>query len=83
MFYVAGGKIYSATFDEDLKVYPEMRLMVTEEGSYYLKKMTTGVARKPAKRQVCIMCELIAMFGYQAAVEAAEAAAQAEDTSAQ
>lgn len=72
MFYVAGGKIYLSTFDTDLKVYPEMRLMVTPEGDYYLKKMATGVAKKPAKRRVCIMCELIAMFGYKAAVELAE-----------
>ena len=66
MFYVAGGKIYSSKFDETLGVYPEMRLMVTEDGNYYLKQMTTGVAKKPAKRQVCIMCELIAMFGNKA-----------------
>lgn len=74
MFYVAGGKIYSSTYDEDLKVYPEMRMMVTEDGDYYLKKMSTGVAKKPAKRRVCIMCELIAMFGYKAAVASAEQA---------
>lgn len=72
MFYVAGGKIYASTFDEELKVFPEMRLMVTEDGDYYLKKMSTGVAKKPAKRKVCIMCELIAMFGYKAAVASAE-----------
>lgn len=76
MFYVAKGKIYSAEFDEVLKVYPEMTLHVDDEGLYYLKKHTTGASKKPARRSVCTLQEIFAQFGDTATAELAETPAQ-------
>ena len=76
MFYVAKGKIYSAEFDEVLKVYPEVTLHMDDEGFYYLKKHTTGANKKPARRSVCTLQEIFAQFGSSATAEAAETPAK-------
>lgn len=63
MFYVSGSKIYLATYDEDLKAYPECKLMVNKDGAMYIKKTGGGVAKKPPRRRLCTFTEIVAQFG--------------------
>ena len=63
MFYVSGTKIYLATYDEDLKAYPECKLMLNKDGTMYIKKTGGGVAKKPPRRRLCTLAEIVAQLG--------------------
>lgn len=58
MYYVAGGRIYSANYDETSGVYHEVHLV---EGTPRVQD--TGVSNKPAGRTICTLQELLAQFG--------------------
>ena len=48
MFYVSGTKIYLATFDAELKVYPEVELAWIDYDHMGVVKTGKGVTKKPA-----------------------------------
>lgn len=62
MFYVSGTKIYLATFDAELKVYPEVKLAWTDYDHLGVVKTGKGVTKKPAGCRLCSMTEVIARF---------------------
>lgn len=63
MFYVSGAKIYLATFDAKLKVYPEVKLAWVGYDQLGVVKVGGGVAHKPKEYSLCTLTELIAQFG--------------------
>lgn len=63
MFYVSGTKIYLATFDAELKVYPEVELAWIDYDHMGVVKTGRGVTKKPAGCRMCSMTEVIARFG--------------------
>lgn len=63
MFYVSGAKIYLATFDAELKVYPEVKLAWIDYDHLGVVKTGKGVTKKPAGCKMCSMTEVIARFG--------------------
>ena len=63
MFYVSGTKIYLATFDAELKVYPEVKLAWIDYAHLGVVKTGKGVTKKPAGCRMCSMTEVIARFG--------------------
>lgn len=63
MFYVSGSKIYLATFDAELKIYPEVRLTWVDPGHLGVVKTGRGIAQKPKVYNLCTLTELIAQFG--------------------
>ena len=63
MFYVSGTKIYLATFDAELKVYPEVKLAWIDYDHLGAVKTGKGVTKKPAGCRMCSMTEVIARFG--------------------
>lgn len=63
MFYVSGSKIYLATFDAELKVYPEVKLAWIDYDHIGVVKSGGGVAQKPKAYSLCTLAELIAQFG--------------------
>ena len=65
MFYVADGKIYLAERDPKTKKFPEVSLQRDGE-QLRLVRVGDGVAIKPKNRKVCIMSEIVAMFGSNA-----------------
>lgn len=58
MFYVAGGKIYSANFNEKTGVYHQVNLVQGQ-----IKVLKGGVAKRPLNREVLSYGELIARYG--------------------
>lgn len=60
MLYVANGKTYLATFDESLKVYPEVAVAAGESGGYSITLKGGGVKTKPKNRRVCTVEEYLA-----------------------
>lgn len=77
MFYIVKSKIYCA--EHDGKVYPEVKLRVDSEGKFYFTKTGTGLATKPANRQLLTTEEVFAKFGASATVE--ESAPKGKKTS--
>lgn len=65
MFYVADGKIYLSERDPETRKFPEVALRKDGE-DLRLVRVGDGVAVKPKDRKVCIMSELVAMFGNKA-----------------
>ena len=63
MFYVSGSKIYLATFDAELKVYPEVKLAWIDYDHIGVVKSGGGVAQKPKVYSLCTLSEVIAQFG--------------------
>lgn len=63
MFFVSGAKIYSATFDAELKVYPEVKLDWVGYDQLGIVKTGGGIAKKPKVYSLCTRTELIAQFG--------------------
>ena len=63
MFYVSGSKIYLATFDAELKVYPEVKLAWIDYDHIGVVKSGGGVAQKPKVYSLCTLNEVIAQFG--------------------
>lgn len=63
MFYVSGTKIYLATFDAELKVYPEVKLAWIDYDHIGVVKTGKGVAEKPAMSRMCSLVEILAAFG--------------------
>lgn len=63
MFYVSGSKIYLATFDAELKVYPEVKLAWVGYDQLGVVKTGGGIAQKPKAYSLCTLAELIAQFG--------------------
>ena len=63
MFYVSGSKIYLATFDAELKVYPEVKLAWIDYDHIGVVKSGGGVAQKPKDYSLCTLSEIIAQFG--------------------
>lgn len=63
MFYVSGTKIYLATFDTELKVYPEVKLAWIDYDHLGVVKTGKGVAEKPAMSRMCSLVEILAAFG--------------------
>ena len=63
MFYVSGPKIYLATFDAELKVFPEVKLTWIGYDQLGVVKTGGGVAQKPKVYKLCTLPELIAQFG--------------------
>lgn len=63
MFYVSGTKIYLATFDAELKVYPEVKLAWIDYDHMGVVKTGKGVTKKPAGCRMCTMTEILARFG--------------------
>ena len=63
MFYVSGTKIYLATFDAELKVFPEVKLSWIDYDHLGVVKTGKGVTKKPTGCRMCSMTEIIARFG--------------------
>lgn len=63
MFYVSGAKIYLATFDVELKVYPEVKLAWIDYDHLGVVKTGKGVTKKPVGCKLCSMTEVLARFG--------------------
>lgn len=63
MFYVSGSKIYLATFDAELKVYPEVKLAWIDYDHIGVVKSGGGVSQKPKVYSLCTLSEVIAQFG--------------------
>ena len=63
MFYVSGAKIYLATFDAELKVYPEVKLAWIDYDHLGVVKTGKGVSKKPVGCKLCSMTEVLARFG--------------------
>ncbi len=63
MFYVSGAKIYLATFDAELKVYPEVKLAWIDYDHLGVVKTGKGVTKKPVGCKLCSMTEVLAQFG--------------------
>ena len=63
MFYVSGTKIYLATFDVELKVYPEVKLAWIDYDHLGVVKTGKGVTKKPVGCKLCSMTEVLARFG--------------------
>ena len=63
MFYVSGTKIYLATFDAELKVYPEVKLAWIDYDHLGVVKTGKGVTKKPVGCKLCSMTEVLARFG--------------------
>lgn len=66
MFYVAGTKIYLATFDDEMKVYPECILVQGIDGAVTIARKGGGVARRPKHYELCTLVEVIAQLGANA-----------------
>lgn len=80
MFYVSGTKIYLATFDAELKVYPEVKLAWIDYDRLGVVKTGSGVAEKPVRCRLCTLTEVIAQFGgLVPPVASAEPEAEDED----
>ena len=79
MFYVSGTKIYLATFDAELKVYPEVKLAWVGYDQLGVVKTGKGVAEKPARSRMCSLTEILASFG--GTVPPAGPAAEGDDQS--
>lgn len=62
MLYVVKGKAYLATYDEDLKVYPEVTVAADGDG-YSITTKGGGVAKRPAGREVLTVEEYLARYG--------------------
>lgn len=73
MFYVTGAKIYLAQYDQNLKMYPEVKLYRRDDGSIYPEVLSTGIAKKPLTRENCTLQEVIAKFGAGAIVKVKQA----------
>ena len=63
MFYVSGAKIYLATFDAELKAYPEVKLAWIDYDHLGVVKTGKGVTKKPVGCKLCSMTEVLAQFG--------------------
>lgn len=63
MFYVSGAKIYLATFDAELKVYPEVKLAWIDYDHLGVVKTGKGATKKPVGCKLCSMTEVLAQFG--------------------
>lgn len=63
MFYVSGAKIYLATFDTELKVYPEVKLVRIDHDQLGVVKSGGGLSQKPKAYSVCSLAEVLAQFG--------------------
>lgn len=66
MFYVSGSKIYLTQFDETLKVYPEVILILEEDGTVTPEVLKTGIAKKPKNRSIRTIHEVLAALGHNA-----------------
>ena len=71
MYIVANGKIYSAVYSYAFKMYPELKLVKNAKGELLLKPTDSGVAKKPASRQLATLEEVLAQFGSSAELETA------------
>lgn len=63
MLYVAGGKTYLATYDEDLKVFPEVTVAVGTDGGYSITAKGGGVSKRPLGRETLTVEEYLARYG--------------------
>lgn len=63
MLYVAGGKTYLATYDEDLKVYPEVTVAVGADGGYSVIAKGGGASKRPRGREMLTIEEYLARYG--------------------
>lgn len=79
MFYVSGTKIYLATFDAELKVYPEVKLAWIGYDHLGVVKTGKGVAKKPTGCRMCSMTEVIARFGGDVAPDESKAEGSKKD----
>lgn len=62
MLYVAGGKTYLATYDEDLKVFPEVTVAVGDDGGYSITAKGGGVSKRPLGRETLTVEEYLARY---------------------
>ena len=62
MFYISGTKIYLATFDAELKVYPEVKLAWIDYDRIGVVKTGGGVSVKPEQYNLCTLSEVLAQF---------------------
>lgn len=69
MYMVANGKIYSMVYSYAFKMYPELKLVKNAKGELLLKPADSGVAKKPASRQLATLEEVLAQFGSSAELE--------------
>lgn len=63
MFYVSGAKIYLATFDAELKVYPEVKLAWIDYDHLGVVKTGKGATKKPTDCRMCSLTEILSRFG--------------------
>ena len=63
MLYVAGGKTYLATYDEDLKVFPEVTVAVGDDGGYSIIAKGGGASKRPRGREMLTIEEYLARYG--------------------
>lgn len=63
MLYVAGGRTYLATYDEDLKVYPEVTVAVGADGDYSITAKSGGASKRPRGCEMLTIEEYLARYG--------------------
>lgn len=63
MFYVMGTKAYLATYDETMKVYPEVQLVRNDDGTMHASLKGGGIAKRPEHADLCTLAELSAQLG--------------------
>ena len=79
MFYVSGAKIYLATFDAELKVYPEVKLAWIDYDHLGVVKTGKGVTKKPVGCKLCSMTEVLAQFGGRVAPVTSDESYESEE----
>lgn len=62
MFYVTDDSIHLMEFDRELKVYPEVQVLLNSDGAHIIKKTGSGSAKKPKGCSVCTIAEILAQF---------------------
>lgn len=82
MFYVTGSKIYMATFDAELKIYPEVKLAWIDYDQLGVVKTGGGIAQKPKVYNLCTRAELLAQFGGTVAPMVSDVPEDKDDSSA-
>lgn len=66
MYFISDDKVYSTFFNEEKKMYPEVKVVRTATGQLSIEVLDTGVETKPHYRQVATQMELFAKFGAMA-----------------
>lgn len=63
MLVVVGKKLYDGTYNEQLKGYPQLRVILKKDGSVAMERQETALPKLPKVYHVCAEFEAIARFG--------------------